>query len=55
MLGELSKLDFNQIGNRLWRFFHDSGHLLSEFFEFLPDGKIGGYQHMAFFACSMWT
>jgi hypothetical protein len=45
VLGELSKLDFNQIGNRLWRFFHDSGHLLSEFFEFLPDGKIGGYQH----------
>ena len=31
--------------HRYWRFSHDGGPAQTEVFRFMPDGKVGGYDH----------
>jgi acetyltransferase-like isoleucine patch superfamily enzyme len=38
-------LHFDQIKEKYWCFFLENGHVGSEFFSFLPDGTIGGYDN----------
>ncbi len=45
MINDPQPLTFDRIKNRYWKFFHDGGFVATEFFKFLPDGTIGGYNH----------